>query len=77
MKQVAYYKGCLASLSAKELDTSTQAKLDALIAAGVDIFRLNFSHGTHEEHAAVIRAIREGEARDLIYARSAMVIAAA
>jgi succinate dehydrogenase / fumarate reductase cytochrome b subunit len=25
MKQVAYYKGCLASLSAKELDTSTRA----------------------------------------------------
>jgi succinate dehydrogenase / fumarate reductase cytochrome b subunit len=25
VKQVAYYKGCLASLSAKELDTSTQA----------------------------------------------------
>ena len=25
MKQVAYYKGCLASMSAKELDTSTQA----------------------------------------------------
>ena len=25
MKQVAYYKGCLASLSAKELDISTQA----------------------------------------------------
>jgi succinate dehydrogenase / fumarate reductase cytochrome b subunit len=25
MKSVAYYKGCLASLSAKELDTSTQA----------------------------------------------------
>ncbi|HXG77140.1 MAG TPA: CoB--CoM heterodisulfide reductase iron-sulfur subunit B family protein [Gaiellaceae bacterium] len=25
MKQVAYYKGCLASLSAKELDVSTQA----------------------------------------------------
>jgi succinate dehydrogenase / fumarate reductase cytochrome b subunit len=24
-KRVAYYKGCLASLSAKELDTSTQA----------------------------------------------------
>ena len=25
MKRVAYYKGCLASMSAKELDTSTQA----------------------------------------------------
>src|SRR3954447_1091331 len=25
MKRVAYYKGCLASLSAKELDTSTRA----------------------------------------------------
>ena len=25
MKKVAYYKGCLASLSAKELDTATQA----------------------------------------------------
>ena len=25
LKQVAYYKGCLASLSAKELDSSTQA----------------------------------------------------
>ena len=24
-RRVAYYKGCLASLSAKELDTSTQA----------------------------------------------------
>ena len=33
--------------------------LDALIAAGVDVFRLNFSHGTHETHAESFRRIRE------------------
>ncbi len=37
--------------------------LDRLVAAGMDVARLNFSHGTHAEHAVVIRAIREGEAR--------------
>ena len=33
--------------------------LAALIAAGADVFRLNFSHGTHESHAAAYAAIRE------------------
>jgi len=33
--------------------------LHALIASGVDIFRLNFSHGTHDSHAANIRTIRD------------------
>ncbi len=37
------------------------AILRKLVEAGMDVARLNFSHGTHEEHAAVIRAIREGE----------------
>src|SRR2546422_2840670 len=37
------------------------ATLRKLVEAGMDVARLNFSHGTHEEHAAVIRAIREGE----------------
>jgi pyruvate kinase len=32
--------------------------LKALYLAGVDTFRLNFSHGTHEDHAAVVRALR-------------------
>jgi pyruvate kinase len=32
--------------------------LRELIAAGVDVFRLNFSHGTHEEHSAVLADIR-------------------
>ena len=30
----------------------------ALIAAGMNVARLNFSHGTHDEHAALIAAIR-------------------
>jgi pyruvate kinase len=37
--------------------------IDSLIAAGVDVFRLNFSHGTHESHAATFRAIRDASAR--------------
>jgi pyruvate kinase len=35
--------------------------LRKLVEAGMDVARLNFSHGTHEEHAAAIQAIREGE----------------
>ena len=31
----------------------------ALIDAGVDVFRLNFSHGTHEAHAAIYQRVRE------------------
>lgn len=38
------------------------AMVRALIEAGVDVFRLNFSHGTHEEHAAMLREIREASA---------------
>ena len=38
------------------------AMLRKLVEAGMDVARLNFSHGTHEEHAAAILAIREGEA---------------
>jgi pyruvate kinase len=33
--------------------------LGELVEAGVDVFRLNFSHGTHESHAAVFGRIRE------------------
>jgi pyruvate kinase len=34
------------------------ATLRRLIDAGVSVFRLNFSHGTHDEHATVLAAIR-------------------
>lgn len=33
--------------------------LTRLVKAGVDVFRLNFSHGRHEEHQEVIENIRE------------------
>ena len=36
----------------------SDAMLDALIAAGTDIFRLNFSHGTHESHGATFARVR-------------------
>jgi pyruvate kinase len=36
--------------------------LRKLIAAGLDVARLNFSHGTHEQHARAIMAIREAAA---------------
>jgi pyruvate kinase len=42
--------------------SSSRAVLDRLVASGMDVARLNFSHGTQAEHAAVIRAIRDGEA---------------
>jgi len=37
-------------------------KMEELLRAGVDLFRLNFSHGSHAEHAARILAAREAEA---------------
>ncbi len=37
--------------------------LDGLVRAGMDVARLNFSHGSHAEHAEVIWRIREGEPR--------------
>ena len=43
--------------------SSSSDELDRLVAAGLDVARLNFSHGTHDEHADVVRRIREGEAR--------------
>ena len=38
--------------------SSAPEKLEELLLKGVDVFRLNFSHGVHEEHAKVYEAIR-------------------
>jgi pyruvate kinase len=43
--------------------SSAPAVLDALIAAGVDVFRLNFSHGTHASQADTFHAVRAAAAR--------------
>ena len=41
----------------------SDAMLDALIAAGTDIVRLNFSHGTHESHRDVLTRLRAAATR--------------
>src|SRR5262245_28426878 len=41
----------------------SDATLDALIAAGADVMRLNFSHGTHESHAVTFKRIRAAAER--------------
>lgn len=38
--------------------SNTYEKLLALVEAGVNVFRINFSHGTHAEHEEVIKHIR-------------------
>ena len=42
--------------------SASPTMLRRLFLAGVDVFRLNFSHGVHEDHAAVHKAIRDLEA---------------
>src|SRR6202042_2495001 len=41
--------------------SSTIETMTRLFQAGADVFRLNFSHGTHEDHAARFAMIRELE----------------
>ncbi|MEE8442885.1 MAG: pyruvate kinase [Dehalococcoidia bacterium] len=38
--------------------TSTPESIRGLVQAGVGVFRFNFSHGTHEEHARVFKTVR-------------------
>lgn len=43
--------------------SKTPEVLDGMIAHGMDVARLNFSHGTHAEHGELIREIRAAAAR--------------
>lgn len=38
---------------------NTKEKLTELVKAGVDVFRLNFSHGSHADHLKVVEYVRE------------------
>ena len=44
----------------------TEVMIDKLFLAGVDVFRLNFSHGSHEDHKTKVKIIRKLEKK---YAR--------
>jgi pyruvate kinase len=37
--------------------------IERLMKAGMDVARLNFSHGTHEDHASTIKRLRDASAR--------------
>ena len=39
--------------------TSTPERIRELIEAGVDVVRLNFSHGSYQEHAQLFKAVRQ------------------
>ncbi len=39
--------------------SSTPKTISGLIAAGADVFRLNFSHGTHESHERLLGIVRQ------------------
>lgn len=39
--------------------TDTEKSIASLIKAGVDVFRLNMSHGSHQQHSASVKKIRK------------------
>src|SRR5512142_3025213 len=43
--------------------SESEEVLEKLIVAGINVARLNFSHGTHEEHAERIARIRKVSAK--------------
>ena len=59
----SFHKEQLGKVRTKIVATVGPASTDPLVMrqmveAGVDVFRLNFSHGTHEVHTAALEAIR-------------------
>jgi pyruvate kinase len=59
----SYYKEAVGKIRTKIVATLGPASCNAqvlgrMVDAGADVFRLNFSHGTHEEHTAALNLIR-------------------
>ncbi|HTM40428.1 MAG TPA: pyruvate kinase, partial [Terriglobales bacterium] len=44
--------------------SNSEAMIRELLCAGMDVARLNFSHGTHEEHARVIERVRRAAEKE-------------
>ena len=57
----------VATLGPRQLDAASRSR--ALFQAGADVFRLNFSHGTHEDHRRATR--RSARSRTRSAGRSA------
>jgi Pyruvate kinase, barrel domain len=47
--------------------TATPERITDLVAAGMDVARLNFSHGDHADHEKVLRAVREAAGLELTH----------
>ncbi|MEG2043408.1 MAG: pyruvate kinase [Victivallaceae bacterium] len=56
MKNMLTHTKIICTLGPK---TSSKEKIEELTDAGMNVARLNFSHGTHEEHARIIRLLKE------------------
>ncbi len=52
--------------------SSSQEKIESFVENGVNVFRLNFSHGTHEDHTSVVKKIRASEEK---YQRPVAILA--
>jgi pyruvate kinase len=57
MEQIVYNKTKIVATIGPS--SNSKEKLRSLVKEGVDVFRLNFSHGTHEQHLSVLSFIRE------------------
>jgi pyruvate kinase len=57
MERIAYNKTKIVATVGPA--SNSKEMLKALMKEGVDVFRLNFSHGSHEDHLKVIKNVRE------------------